>query len=187
MFDMPAPVVIVSGPSGVGKTTASRLVARALPGSVHLQADEFTYAIVNGFVEPQLPEAEHQNEVVGGAFAVAAMAFAAGGYAVIVDGHLFPAGVEGLATACASRAIALHYAILRADLPTCLARATNRAAAGRDRAPLDEISLAALHAKFSELGDYERHVVDAAGAPEHAAAAILDGMRSGALLVSTDR
>lgn len=184
MTHVPGPVLIVSGPAGVGKSTTSRLVAEALPSSVHLRADDFTYAIVRGRVPSWLPKASHQNEVVGAAMAVAVMQFAAGGYTVILDGHLFPDGVEGLAAACAGRGIAVHYVVLRADLDTCLARANGRGNAwGREPTPLAELQqpMSDLHARFSDLGACEANVIESAGTPAEVAAAVLTAFRSGRL------
>jgi ABC-type cobalamin transport system ATPase subunit len=50
--DVTGPILVVIGPSGVGKTIISTLVAGAFSFSVHLRADDLTYAIVNGFVAP---------------------------------------------------------------------------------------------------------------------------------------
>src|SRR3954468_10288290 len=103
------PVIVVSGAPGVGKTTISHLVARAFERSVHLRGDDFMASVVSGWVDPNLPEASAQNEAVGGALAVSAMGFAQDGYATVVDGYLFPDGVDGLAAACTARELACHY------------------------------------------------------------------------------
>ena len=64
-------VVVVCGPGGVGKSTVSRLVAAEFDRSVHLNTDDFMAAVVGGWVDPNLPGADQQNQAVGGAFAVA--------------------------------------------------------------------------------------------------------------------
>lgn len=182
----PAPILVVSGPAGVGKSTTSALVAAAFPSSVHLQADVFTYAIMQGRVPSWLPEAAQQHEVVGAALAVAAMQYAEGGYTVVLDGHLFPDGVSGLAAGCAGRGIAVHYAVLHAELATCLARANGRGDDwGREPTPLAELqgSMADLHARFA--GVDEAHVIDATVTPDEVAAAVLTACRSGRLLVGS--
>ena len=66
---------------------------------------------------------------------------------MILDGHLFPNGLQGLAEGCALRGIAVHYAVLRTDLATCIARRTSEARA-REEGPTP---LADLIARFSEL------------------------------------
>ena len=53
----------------------SRLVAATFEESVHVRIDDFTRFTVNGWVEPWLPEAAHQNRVLGSAVVAAAMEF----------------------------------------------------------------------------------------------------------------
>jgi energy-coupling factor transporter ATP-binding protein EcfA2 len=123
---MAAPILVISGPSGAGKTTIGRMLAGVFDLSVHIRADDFMPLVVNGWIDPSLPDAEHQNHVMGGAIAAAAIQFAVGGYIVVFDGTLFPEGLEGMAQMCRRRAVAVHYAVLRPDLETCRARAAQR-------------------------------------------------------------
>jgi Mrp family chromosome partitioning ATPase len=178
-----APVIVVSGPGGVGKSSVSGLIAAAFDRSVHLNTDDFMASVVGGWVDPNLPGAEQQNEAVGAAFAVSAMSFAVDGYTTVVDGYLFPDGVEGLATACAARGLPCHYVVLIADLDTCWARASNR---GEGRWRLEFQPFAAVHEKFSALDLDARHVVEATGSPESVRDAVLAAFRAGRL-VATDR
>jgi energy-coupling factor transporter ATP-binding protein EcfA2 len=178
MREARAPVLIVTGPSGVGKSTVSRLVAATISErSTHVRIDDFTRFVVNGWVEPWLPESSHQNEVLGGAVVAAAMEFADGGYTVVVDGHVFPDSLEELARACLRREVPLHYAVLRSDLGTCLERATS----GNIGERLNPARFADLDAKFDELGEHERNVVEATGTPDEVAGAVLAAFHSGRL------
>lgn len=179
MSDAPAPVLIVSGPSGAGKTKVGRLVADAFDLSAHVQADHFTPFVVNGWVQPSLPGTPPQNDVVGGAVAGAALAFAEGGYTVVLDGYIFPDGLEALGPWSKRRGIPLHYAVLRPDLATCLTRVRQR----RPVDPEDDESFAGLHARFADLGERETNVVEATGRPEEIAAALLAALSSGQLRV----
>jgi predicted kinase len=176
---MKGTVIIVSGAPGVGKSTVSRLVAAAFDRSVHLQIDDLLASVVSGWVDPNLPEAEEQNEAIGAALAVSAMRFAEAGYATVVDGYLFPEGVDGLAAACAARGLSCHYVVLTADLDTCWARASNR---GEGRWPLEFRPFAAVHARFADLDLHERHLVEATGSPETARDAVLSAFRTGRLI-----
>jgi predicted kinase len=178
MREARAPILIVTGPSGVGKSTVSRLVAAKIGvRSAHVRIDDFTRFVVKGWVEPWLPESSHQNKMLGGAVAAAAMQFADGGYTVVVDGHVFPDSLEELARACVHREVPLHYAVLRSDLGTCLERATSVSIGEHP----DPARFADLHAKFDELGEHERNVVEATGTPEEVAGAVLAAFHAGRL------
>jgi predicted kinase len=180
----PAGVIIVSGGPGVGKTTVSRLVAAAFDRSVHLQADDIMASIVSGWVDPNLPEAAPQNEAIGGVLAVSAMSFAQDGYLTVVDGFLFPEGVQGLAVACTSRGLSCHYVVLTADLDTCWARARSR---GEGRWPLEFSPFAVVHGRFDDLELDRRHMVEATGSPEAARDAVLSAFRTGRLIATEER
>ena len=187
---MVAPILAVSGPSGAGKTTVGRIVASTFELSVHLQIDAFMPFVVNGWIDPWLPEAAEQNHVLGGAAASAAMQFAAGGYLVILDGNLFPDGVDGFGQACRSRRIALHYVVLRPDLATCLGRASSRVASGLvGRPEYANVGgprlIADQYARFADLGRYENHVVHVAGPPKEVANTVISAFKGGALAVTS--
>jgi predicted kinase len=175
------PVIIVSGAGGVGKSTVSGLIAATFDPSVHLNTDDFMASVVGGWVDPNLPAAAPQNEAVGAAFAVSAMSFAESGYATVLDGYLFPDGVDGLTAAGAARGLTCHYAVLTADLETCWARASSR---GEGRWQLEFEPFAAVHEKFEHLDLDARHLVEATGSPEHVRDAVLSAFRAGRLLVS---
>lgn len=153
-------VIVVSGPPGAGKTTVARLVADALPLSVHLHADDFWACIRRGVVAPYLPEARRQNEVVIAVLARAAFGYAAGGYDVLCDGVIGPWFVDDFRTTGSASAIALHYVVLRPDRTTTLHRAVSRTSADAltDPEPID-----ALHRQFADLGPLEPHVLDSTG------------------------
>jgi predicted kinase len=174
-------VIIVSGGPAAGKTTVSRLVAAAFDRSVHLQVDDLMAAIVSGWIDPNLPEAEQQNEAVGGVLAMSAMSFAQAGYTTVVDGYLFPEGVEGLAAACASRGLSCHYVVLTTDLDTSWARARSR---GEGRWPLEFSPFAAVHGRFDDLDLDGRHVVETIGSPEDTRDAVLSAFRTGRLIAT---
>jgi len=174
------PILVISGPSGAGKTSVAGAVAAAFDPSVHIRADEFLPFVAKGWIEPWLPESAHQNDVIGAAIAAAAIQFAVGGYTVVVDGVFFPDGVEGMGRMCLVRGVALHYAVLRADLETCMQRATQRGF-GTGRFTFDREQFALLHARFADLGTYETHVVDALTSPEAVAEAVLAAFGDGRL------
>ncbi len=177
------PIIIVSGPAGVGKTTVSRLVAAAFDRSVHLNTDDLMASVVSGWVDPSSPEADQQNEAIGAALAMSAMRFAQVGYSTVVDGHLFPDGVDGLAAACVARGLSCHYAVLWADRDTCWARASGR---GEGRWPLEFEPFAKVHARFANLDLDQRRVIDATGSPEAVCDAVLAAYRAGQLIATDE-
>jgi hypothetical protein len=178
---MSGPMIIVSGPSGVGKSTVSRLIAAAFDRSVHLKTDDLMASVVSGWLDPNRPEAKSQNEAIGAALAVSAISFAVAGYTTVVDGHLLPDGVDGLAAACVARGPSCHYVVLIADLDTCWARASGRS---ERRWPLEVQPFAALHARFAGLDLDERHIVDATASAQTVCDAVLSAFRSGRLIAT---
>jgi hypothetical protein len=174
---MTAPVLIVSGCSAVGKSTVSHLLTSSLQPSVHLKIDLFLRLFEDPFPPASSPEGAHRYEVVGAAAAAAAAQFALGGYTVILDGPMFPAGADGVAGICGRRGVEVHYAVLRCDLNTCLARWRQR----DPSEPPDLDAFRSLHGRFVNLAHREDHAIDASGPPEQVANAVLSGLESGRL------
>jgi tRNA uridine 5-carbamoylmethylation protein Kti12 len=176
---MAPPVLIVSGGPAVGKSTVSRLLTGSLQPSVHLPIEVLLRLFDDPFPDAGSSEGAYRYGVVGAAAAAAAAQFALGGYIVILDSPMFPSGADGVAKICARRGVEVHYAVLRTDLGTCLARSQRRGAAG----PSDVEAFRSLHNRFVDLGDREGHVIDASGPPESVADAVLYGFNSRLLKV----
>ena len=64
MDGRPAPLLILTGPPGAGKSTVARIVAAADDPSVCLEADWWWTTIVRGFEPPWSPAADGQNRTV---------------------------------------------------------------------------------------------------------------------------
>jgi predicted kinase len=151
------PILVLTGPPGVGKTTTAGVVAERSDRAVHLESDAFFHFIRSGYVEPWKTESHEQNQIVMRIVAQAATAYAQAGYFTVIDGIVTPEWFfEPLRDALHDRGHRVAYAVLRAPLSVCIARA-------RDRKPdplenLDVIEQ--LWRSFSDLGDLERNVIN---------------------------
>jgi chloramphenicol 3-O-phosphotransferase len=152
MVDHSGNILILTGPPGAGKTTTASALA-ALGGSpkVHLHSDDFWHFIKHGMVQPYLPEAHGQNQVVLDVLANAAAGYARGGYFVIVDGIIGPWFLDPFRTI----SLPIHYIVLRPPLETAIERCQDR---GGDTLS-DPGPITALHTQFSALGVLEKHVL----------------------------
>lgn len=121
--------------------------------------------------------------MLGAALAASALQLAEGGYTVVLDGHFFPDRLDGLLRACMRRRIPLHYAVLRADLATCLTRIDRRRPGDADNAEL----VRQQHARSADLGVREAYAIDATKCEALDVAAALRGaIDTGLLLVASD-
>ncbi|HEY8217182.1 MAG TPA: AAA family ATPase [Acidimicrobiia bacterium] len=154
----PAPIVLVSGAPGSGKTTCARLLAERFDPSVYLESDEFFRAIAKGYVEPWRPESREQNRIVIRALARAARTYADGGYATIVDGILGPWFLDDFCSEL-DPAADVRYLVLRVPVDVAVERAGSRS-----RSPLAEAPVRRMHEQLGDLGPLEPHAVDAANA-----------------------
>ena len=153
----PAPVVIVTGPPGSGKTTVSRLIADRLDCSVQIHADDYWHNIRRGLVAPHLPQSESQNALVIGILADVALGYAMGGYTTVVDGIVGPWFLGPFIAATRAKRVPLHYIVLRPTLQSALERARTRA----DHALVDPASVVEkMYSEFRDLGSKEQFVID---------------------------
>src|SRR4051812_50171020 len=85
-----AELIVVTGPPGAGKSTVAQVLTREFPRSALVSGDAFFAFVSGGWVEPWLPDARQQNEVVLRAAASAAGRFVAGGDTGGFDGVVGP-------------------------------------------------------------------------------------------------
>jgi tRNA uridine 5-carbamoylmethylation protein Kti12 len=178
--DSPAPVLILSGPPGAGKTTAAELLAARWERTVHLESDLFFRAIRSGYVEPWRPESREQNEAIGGIVAGVAAGYAAAGYFTIVDGIVIPGWLfEPLRDSIRDAGHAVAFAVLRAPLELCVERVEARDSDGlADPAVVEQ-----LWNSFAHLGPLEQHAVDVGSMSPDATADVLEQrLRDGSLV-----
>ncbi len=173
------PILIVTGPPGVGKTTSAGILAARAEQAVHLEADAFFRFIRSGYVEPWKPESHAQNEIVMQVVASAASGYAAAGYFTIVDGIVIPAWfLEPLRSALNAAGYPVAYAVLRAPLPVCMERVQAREGAP----PIDSGAIEQLWRSFEDLGGLERNVIDVDGRDPKEAANLLSRRLADGLL-----
>ncbi|MCU1374415.1 MAG: hypothetical protein JWO68_1701 [Actinomycetia bacterium] len=173
---MAAPIVVLTGPPGAGKTTVARRVAQSFEPAIHLVGDEFFRVIATGYVPPWRPESHTQNQTVQSAVTAAALRYALGGYTVVLDWIVGPWALPQLVDETGNTGVPLHYVVLRPDEVTALARATARGAPEL----VDPEPIAKMYDAFRDLGSYERHVLDSTGATtDETVAAVLAAIAAG--------
>jgi len=157
METIPGALILLAGPPGAGKSAvAGAFASAAARPTVHLPTDSLYVWIRSGFVLPYLPAAQHQNEVVTTVMIDAALAYAHGGYDVVLDGILGPWLLDSFRSACARAEVSMSYVVLRPSLEVTLARARSRA--GHQLTETEPI--VGLYGAFADLGPLESHVLD---------------------------
>jgi tRNA uridine 5-carbamoylmethylation protein Kti12 len=175
------PVLILTGPPGVGKTSTAGVLSQRFGPGVHLKSDFFFDFVSSEFVEPWRPESQRQNEVVMRTVGEAAASYARGGYFVVVDGIVIPHRfLSTVRDALAADGHAVAYAVLSAPLTTCIERVADRE--GLELS--DPAVVEQLWDEFADLGEYDSHAVPVGtSTPAEVADAIVRRLLDGKLTV----
>jgi cytidylate kinase len=166
-----SPLLVVTGPAGAGKSTVARVLADRYEPSVLVVGDAFFQFLARGSIQPWLPEANKQNEVVTGAAASAAGRYATGGYMTVYDSIVGPWFLPTFVAATGLRH--LDHVILLPSVKRCVERVARR----RDHGFRNEGATRIMHREFSKAEVDPRHVlVDPPDQPEDVAGIVVAGV-----------
>ncbi len=156
---MAARIVIISGASGTGKSSISRILAEnsTYERAVHVHTDDFYQYIRKGYISPWLDGSGDQNETMIESVVASTRRISQGGYEVFVDGVIGPWFLNPWIK-LAEEGIDLRYIVLRPNEQATVMRATEREQ--KDSFPLNPEIVMKLWHSFSDLGQYESHAID---------------------------
>jgi predicted kinase len=151
------PVLILTGPPGVGKSTTATILAERAAAGVHLESDVFFRFIRGGGIEPWKPESHEQNSAVMRIVGEAAAGYAAAGYFTVIDGIVLPRWfLAPLRDVLREAGHEVAYVVLWAPLSVCTSHVEKR-----EDIPLPEPEVIPnLWSQFEDLGEFEAHRLD---------------------------
>jgi cytidylate kinase len=166
-------LVLVTGPPGAGKSTASNVLADMFDPSALVAGDDFYRFLKVGYVAPWLAEAHEQNTAVTEAAAAAAGRLCAHCWVVydgVVGPWLLPAFVRGTGLD------RVHYVVLLPPSDVCLERVRTRVGHGF----VDLPAARHMYQQFAGAPLDDRHLIgDQHSNPAGLAALIHEGVGTG--------
>ena len=145
-----APVILLSGPPGAGKSTVAQQLTALTQGQVaYIEGDAFWKFFAKGF---DIPGRRKNFKTVITSMLVAAIPYARAGYTVIVDFTIPPWFLSTAYTLAQTRNVPLDYIVLYPPEEVCAKRAATRAEGVID----DYTVFKEFYASFS---DATRHII----------------------------
>ena len=146
-----APIFIITGTPGAGKSSVAAALMRRFPFGLHIPIDDLREWVVSG-IAPPVPvwteETSPQFRLARLAAAQMACLCADAGFAVAIDDVISPAEVQALFEA-ALPGYSVYKVLLRPVLETALRRNAERANKTFDTVVLDEV-IRRLHTSMEE-------------------------------------
>ncbi len=170
-----APLVVLTGPPGAGKSTVGELLAGSFERSALVGGDAFYGFLARGAIIPWEDAATGQNEVCTAAAGAACGRFAAGGFTVVFDGMVGPWFLSQFLAATGLPA--LDYAVLLPPEELVVERVRTRVGHGFR----DEAAARHMHREFVRSDPDPRHLITVADGPDQIAAAIAARLAAGSL------
>lgn len=151
---MPKTVYLITGPSGVGKSTVSLALAKLIKNSAHINADFLYNMVIGGHVKPWIDTGKYMDLLWSNVLCLMEN-FLSSDIEVIIDYIIYPERLESVLKVAEKYHFEVCYIVLLADKGTLITRDRQRDA--------DEIvgnRVVELLAEFKSKGIDERFIVN---------------------------
>lgn len=146
-----APIFIITGAPGAGKSSVAVALVQRFPFGLHVAVDDLREWVVSGIAQPVpvwTAETSRQFRLARQAAAQIARLYASAGFAVAIDDVIAPAETQELFET-ALPGYVVHKVLLRPALEVALRRNTQRANKSFDTSILDDV-IRGLHTSIDE-------------------------------------
>ena len=177
MAQSDAPIILVSGPPGAGKSSVCRhLVDAAKAPIAYIEGDTFWSFIAKGKPDRDVLDGRREaGRIITQAMVASAARFARGGYPTLLDFSIVPAAVEFIRAKL--KGIPLELIVICPSEEVCARRAASRTVGSMP----DYSIYKDFYATFQNLGPLERHAFRSDDATaEELAEEIREGLDAGA-------